>query len=422
MVKYVAALDIGTTGLRMLVGKVTDSGSTHIIAKTAVPCRGIRKYQIEDPAELVTSIRKVLKKIEEQTDIIVKSAYVSIQGAYVGYVRNTAVVNVEDGTVSKSTIADLLDKTSDIELYEDENLVDVIPVKYVIDEAESVNDPYGLEAQNLRVEADIITANADAVDKITACIKEAGLEVDGFIPSSAAMMGLIPDYDEDENSTLLIDVGGSNTEFIVYSNTYPFFASSIPVGGDHITNDIAAVLNISPEEAETIKRDYAIAAAELVTNNVDVAVFNIEKGMQELVKIKDIVEIMEARIVALLNIIADKLEREDISSAGISRVIFCGDGLNSFNGLDTLCEEIFESKYVKVDFTRATGMKSCYTYSGGMVMYISKLLPLGRVDSKIEKRSYAAEQTGGQSKTKIVSDAISGVKDKVKGFVARFKE
>ena len=236
MVKYVAALDIGTTGLRMLVGKVTDSGSTHIIAKTAVPCRGIRKYQIEDPAELVTSIRKVLKKIEEQTDIIVKSAYVSIQGAYVGYVRNTAVVNVEDGTVSKSTIADLLDKTSDIELYEDENL-DVIPVKYVIDEAESVNDPYGLEAQTLRVEADIITANADAVDKITACIKEAGLEVDGFIPSSAAMMGLIPDYDEDENSTLLIDVGGSNTEFIVYSNTYPW---KYPWCGDFKGNEFCS--------------------------------------------------------------------------------------------------------------------------------------------------------------------------------------
>ena len=69
MVKYVAALDIGTTGLRMLVGKVTDSGSTHIIAKTAVPCRGVRKYQIEDPKELVSAIKKVLRKIEEQTDI-----------------------------------------------------------------------------------------------------------------------------------------------------------------------------------------------------------------------------------------------------------------------------------------------------------------------------------------------------------------
>ena len=56
MVKYVAALDIGTTGLRMLVGKVTDSGSTHIIAKTAVPCKGVRKYQIEDTNELVKNI------------------------------------------------------------------------------------------------------------------------------------------------------------------------------------------------------------------------------------------------------------------------------------------------------------------------------------------------------------------------------
>ena len=422
MVKYVAALDIGTTGLRMLVGKVTDSGSTHIIAKTAVPCKGVKKYQIEDPNELVMSIRKVLKKIEEQTDIIVKSTYVSIQGAYVGYVRNTASVDVEDNVVSNATIADLLDKTSDIELYDDENLVDVIPVKFVLDETETVTDPYGLEAQSLRVDADIVTANSDAIEKITACINEAGIEVDGFVPSSAAMMGLIPDYEEGENSTLLIDVGGTNTEFTVYSQNYPFFSSSVPVGGDHITNDISAVFNISPEEAETIKRDYAIAAAELVTNNVDVAVFNTEKGMQDLIKIKDIVEVMEARIVGLLNIIADKLEKEDINPSGISRVIFCGDGLTAFNGIDTLCEEIFETKYIKVDFSRATGMKSCYTYSGGMVMYISKLLPLGRVDSKIEKRNFAAEQQKEQGGAQVVLDALAGAKDKVKGFIARFRE
>ena len=421
MVKYVAALDIGTTGLRMLVGKVTDSGSTHIIAKTAVPCRGVRKFQIEDPKELVMCIKKLLKKIEEQTDIIVKSSYVSIPGAFVGYVRNTATIEVEGGVVSNATIADLLDKTSDIELYEDEVLVDVVPVKYVVNESETVTDPYGLEAQTLRVEADIVTANADAVEKITTCINEAGLEVDGFVPSAAAMMGLLPDYEEGESSTLLIDVGGSNTDFTVYSHSYPFFASSVPVGGDHVTNDIAAVFNISAEEAETIKRDYAIATAELVSNNVDVAVFNVEKGMQELLKIKDIVEVMEARIVALFNIIADKLEREDISPAGIDRVVFCGDGLNSFNGLDTLCEEIFESKYVKVDFSRATGMKSCYTYAGGIVMYVSKLLPFGRVDSKIEKKSFGTEPQKEQG-IAAIGNTLSGVKNKVKGWMSRFKE
>lgn len=421
MVKYVAALDIGTTGLRMLVGKVTDSGSTHIIAKTAVPCRGVRKYQIEDPKELVSAIKKVLRKIEEQTDIIVKSAYVSIQGAYVGYVRNTATIEIEDGVVSNSSIADLLDKTSDIELYEDEVLVDVIPVKYVINETETVLDPLGIEAQTLRVEADIVTANADAVERITSYINDAGLEVDGFVPSAAAMMGLIPDYDEGENSTLLIDVGGSNTEFAVYSQNYPFFASSVPVGGDHITNDVATIFNISAEEAETIKRDYAIAAAELVSNNVDVAVFNVEKGMQELIKIKDIVEVMEARVVALLNFIADKLEKEGINPAGINRVVFCGDGLNSFNGMDILCDEIFESKYVKVDFSRATGMKGCYTYASGMVMYMSKLLPLGRVDSKIEKKSFGAEMQK-ESSASTFGNTMNDVKNKVKGWFARFKE
>lgn len=137
-------------------------------------------------------------------------------------------------------------------------------------------------------------------------------------------MGLLPDYEQESGSTLLIDVGGSVTEFSVYFKNYPFFSSSIPVGGDHITNDVAAVLKISPEEAETIKRDYAIATTELVTNNVDVAVFDLEKGMQQLVKIRDIVEIMEARIVGLLNIIADRLEQEDICPEKIDRIIFSG--------------------------------------------------------------------------------------------------
>ena len=418
MVKYVAALDIGTTGLRMLVGKVTDAGSTHIIAKSTVPCKGVRKFRIEDEQELALSIRRLLKKIEEQTDVSVKSAYVSISGAYVGYVRNTASIQTDhDGIVTTSVVADLLDKTSDIELYEDEHLIDVLPIKYILDDTTTAMDPYGIEADTLRVEADILTASEEIVDQITKCANEAGLEVDGFIPFSAAMMGLLPDYDEESNSTLLIDVGGSSTEFSVYYKNYPFFASAIPVGGDHITNDVAAVLNISPEEAETIKRDYAIATAELVTNNVDVAVFNTEKGMQELVKIKDIVDVMEARIAGMLNIIADKLEKEDICPAKIDRVIFSGDGLASFNGIDLLCDDIFETKYMPVDFSRITGMKGCYTYASGMVMYISHLLPLGRIDSKIEKRSFAVEPQPEPG-----NGILSGAKDKVRGWIARFKE
>ena len=418
MVKYIAALDIGTTGLRMLVGKITDTGSTHIIAKAAVPCKAVKKYKIENEQELISAIRKMLKRIEEQTDIIVRSTYVSIQGAYVGHVKNTAVISTdEDGEITAPIIADLLDKTSDIELYEDEHLIDVIPLKYILDERTSVSDPYGMAAESLRVEADILTASSDIVEQITRCLADAGLETDGFIPLSAAMMGLLPDYDQENGSTLLIDVGGSSTEFCVYNKTYPYFSSTVPVGGDHITSDISAVLHISPEEAENIKRDYAIAAPELVSNNVDVAVFDMEKGMQQLVKIKDIVEIMEARVVELLNIVADGLEKENINTAMIDRVIFSGDGLSAFNGLDILCDEIFECPYMQVDFSRVTGMKGCYTYAGGMVMYISELLPLGRIDSRIEKKSFAT-----QTQTDPGDSILTGVKEKFKGLISRFRE
>lgn len=417
MVKYIAALDIGTTALRILVGKVTDSGSTHIIAKSTVPCKAVQKYQIENEQELTFAVKKLLKKIEEQTDIIVKSAYVNIQGAYVGYVRNTAVIETEDGVVTTGTVADLLDKTSDTELYDEEHLIDVIPVKYILDEATSTLNPVGCEASTLRVEADIVTANENIIQQITGCLNAAGLEVDGFIPLSAAMMGLLPDYSEETNSTLLIDAGGSVTEFALYYKEYPFFSSSVPIGGDSITSDIVTVLNISEEEAENTKKDYAIAIQELVKNNVDVALFDTQKGMQQIVKVKNIVEIMEARIVDLLNIIADKLENEGISPEKVDRVIFSGEGLAMFNGLNTLCDEIFSSTYERVDFSRATGMKGCYTLASGMLMYISGLLPYGRLDSKIEKRTFAAEQ---QQETN--GGVFSAAKDKLKDLLTRFRE
>ena len=92
------------------------------------------------------------------------------------------MIDTENGSVTAGIIADLLDKTSDIELYEDEHLIDVIPIKYIIDDTTATTDPYGAEAGSLRVEADVVTASEDAVHRITGCLNAAGLEVDGFIP------------------------------------------------------------------------------------------------------------------------------------------------------------------------------------------------------------------------------------------------
>lgn len=418
MMKYIAVLDLGTTGVRVLVAKITESGATHIIAKSSVPCRGVRKFRIENEVEITDAVRKVIRRIREQTDIIVKSVYVSLYGSYVGYIKNTASVDIdgEDGTVTGLHIATLLDKVESIELYENEFLVGAVPMRYLIDNKIPAASPLGMQAQSLRVDAQVLTADLNFVNEISDCIKAAGLDIDGFIPLSVAMRGLLPESDG-EQSTLLIDVGGTETEFCVYFKKTVYYASAIPVGGDNITADVAQVLNIRREEAESLKRDYCIADTELVTNNVDVAIFSLSSNQQELIKAQNIVEIMQARIEDILTIIKNKLESEDIQTDLIDRVIFTGDGIMGFSGLNEVCKRILGTNQTNIDFSRYTGMKSIYTYASGMVMYVSSMLPYGMKQSAIEKIQAQAEPEKPAGKGKFTS-----LQGKFKDFIERLRD
>lgn len=418
MMKYIAVLDLGTTGIRVLVAKITESGAKHIIAKASVTCRGMRKFRIENSAEVTDAVRKVIRRIREQTDIIVNSVYVSLIGSYVGYIKNTASVDVdgEDGLITSLHIATLLDKVESIELYESEFLVGAVPMRYVIDNTIPAVSPLGMPAHSLRVDAQVLTADLDFVNDITEALHAAGLDIDGFIPLSVAMRGLLPENEIDK-STLLIDVGGSETEFCVYFKKSIYHASAIPVGGDNITNDVAQVLNVRKEEAESLKRDYCIADTALVTNNVDVAIFSLSSNQQELIKVHDVVEVMQARIEDILRLIRKRLEAEDIQTDLIDRVIFTGDGIIEFSGLNEVCRRVLGTKQAHVDFSRSTGMKSSYTYASGMVMHVAAMLPYGMKQSAIEK--IQAQQEPDKSKGKGI---FSSFQDKFKDLVDRLRD
>lgn len=424
VVKHIAVLDIGTTGVRILVAKVNESGVPHIIAKVAMTCKGMKKCGIENEGEVVESIKKAVRKIKDQTETIVKSVYISIQGANLSLMHNTDVIRLsgesdgeEDLEITYAHIGTLLDKAASVELYEDEQLIDIVPVKYFINDEVQVHDPLNLAAHSLRVEADVVIGRYEYMKQITACVNAAGLSVDGFIPLALAMTGLLPEQSSEMKSVLLVDVGGTMTDYTLYYKNKPYVIDSVPVGGDHITNDLVQVLGIAPNEAETIKRDYPLAAVELVSNNVDVAVFSVDKGTQEVIKVSEIVEIMQARLESLFSVIAKQLADDDIQTEYIDRVILTGDGITKFKGLDMLCEQAFKTKLYPIDFSRYTGMKTVYTYASGMVMYISGLLPYGRRQSVIEKH-YSQDPQSRPSANQVKPSIL----DKMKSFLAKFKE
>lgn len=422
MSKQVAVIDIGTTGIRILAAKINDTGIPHIIAKSAVACNAIKKYSIEDETKLSESIGLALKKIKDQTGIIIKSAYINISGNNLKFESNSDVISIpeEEGEISEEHIAQVLDKVSSIELYEDEVLVDVIPLKFWIDEEKYEPDPVGIYAEKLRVDAKVVIGDKEYVEQITSCVRNAGVSIDGFVPLSVAVNELLPESDENTDSRLLIDVGGQITEIVIYYKGKPFLIDSLPIGGDSITSDLAQIFKISLGEAESIKKDYPLACLDVLSNNIDVAVFSLESGTQEILKVAQIVEVMQARIEHIFEVIRDRLEEEDIETDLIGQVILTGDGISKFKGVEIVVQNILESPLFPIDFSRLTGMKSIYTLSSGILMYVSSQLSLGKKQSVLE-REFMTDDKRTVSKMKEKNILVKFL-EKIKEMIASFRE
>ncbi len=421
MSKQIAVIDIGTTGIRILAAKINDTGIPHIIAKSAVSCNAIKKYVIEDVNGLTESIKTALKKIKDQTGIVIKSAYISIPGKHIKFLSNSDSIDIPDDEeeISYKSIGQLLDKTASVEVYENETIIDVMPIKFYINDETSVADPCGMAASRLKVDAKVILGSKEYINQITECLKNAEISVDGFIPLCLAMTELLNEVPGDSKSKILIDIGGQVTEYAVYYKEIPYVLGAFPVGGDHITTDLSQVFKISLNEAESIKKDYPLATLEVLSNNIDVAVFSLETGTQEKLKVADLVEVMQARIENIFEIVKAKLDEDEIESSMIDRVIITGDGITKFKGVSSVCTNILECTLTETDFGRLTGMKSVYTYSSGMLMYIASQLPLGRKQSVFEREFQLEDiNTAGNAKKGF----FAKISEKIKEVLASFRE
>ena len=154
---------------------------------------------------------------------------------------------------------ELINAVRDISIPDDRQIIDVIPRQYIIDGYDEIIDPVGMVGVKFEVDADIITGKITSVQNIVKSMERANLKVDGLVVEAFATREIVLTPEEKEMGVILIDVGGGITDISVFKSKKLIFYDSIPVGGDHITNDISMGLKIPYAEAEKIKRQYELA-------------------------------------------------------------------------------------------------------------------------------------------------------------------
>ena len=385
----IVGVDIGTSKVCTVVGEVNNFGQIEIISNTSYKCSGLKKGKIINEEEVILSLAKTIKDAEDETNLKINSAYVTIPGKYVTIVQNSITKEVKDkySGISVRDVQNAIMQVKDIEIPDGKNLIDIVPDKITLENGTVVTDPVGNLSSSFTISAQVILAQRDYVRQLNTIFRKAGLEIDGIVPTTLAERNLILDTHELNDNIMLLDIGAGNTDIGVFEGSTFLYTNSIPLGGDNITNDIALVLNISEEEADKLKRQYGLALKSFIDNDNDIILNTCrDTSKSRIIKSSELIEIIEARVEEIFTII-----NKDITTKGlkqkINNVILTGQGIVNINKSD-VAGKINLNIPVKISTGRAIStVKPAYRTSYALVRYIASRPFAKTVSSSIDTQN-----------------------------------
>lgn len=248
------SLDIGTSNVRVIIGEMSN-GTMNIIGVGNAKSDGIKKGSIVDIDETVQSIRRAVDQAERMVGLSIKQVIVGINGNHVQLqpCHGVVAVSSSDREIGDEDIKRVIDAAQVVSIPPEREIIDVIPKQFIVDGLDEINDPRGMIGVRLEMEGMIITGSKTILHNLLRCVERAGLQIADICLQPLATGSVAISKDEKSLGVCLVDIGGGSVTISVFEQGTLQATSVLPVGGEHITNDIAIGLRISSEEAERIK-------------------------------------------------------------------------------------------------------------------------------------------------------------------------
>jgi len=402
----IISIDIGTSKVCALIGRVNKYSQLEVLGRGMAPCYGLKKGVIVDIDRTAEAIRSAIDEAEKTANIKVGSAYANIHGMHVDVINNKSELSISNAEreISQRDVDNLIRAVRDIEISEDKQLIDVITRQYILDGYDEIVDPVGMVGTRLELDADIVVGKITSVQNIVKSIERAGIQIDGLVAEAFASGEICLTADERDIGVVLIDVGGGVTDISVFQANRLVFYDSIPVGGDHITNDIAIGLRISPSEAEKIKRQYELALTSLIKNDQEISVFDINENKKKSIKVSELVEIIEARVYEIFSLCRNQLAKSGIMLPPNGGVVLTGAGISYVDGCKQLAGEVFEMPIRVVQAGLIQGVsKPEFVVASGIIKYISNIKRVACKTTEIKLNKTVSKEQKASAFEKIAS-------------------
>jgi cell division protein FtsA len=373
MRNLLTGLDVGTSKVCALVAEASPEGEIALLGHGVAPCTGLRKGVVVNIEATVAAIRAALDEAEKTSGARVGSVVAGVAGPHIRGLNSHGIVAVRGGEVGPRDVERVIDAARAVAIPLDRQVLHILPQQFAVDDQEGVRQPVGMAGVRLEARIHIVTAAQSYGQNLSKCCERAGVTPTEllFEPLASANAALFPE--ERELGVALIDVGGGTTDIIVFHSGAVMHTAVLPLGGNHLTSDIAAGIRTPASEAEKLKVAWGAATGQVVRRDQMVQVAGVGGRDPKAIARKLLADIIEPRMEEIFAMAQREIMRSGVADNLASGVVLVG-GTSLLEGTQELAERIFgvpvrRGLPVNLKGMPEELMKPMYTTAAGLILH-----------------------------------------------------
>ena len=308
----IVAVDLGSASAKAIAASLNKNFQPRILAACQIPSAGLRRGVVTDLEECSLSIVNLLNELQGKINSPIKEIYLNFNGQDVNIhpSRGVTAVARADGEITQDDLLRALKNSQNINLPANRSVLHLIDLEYFVDGIGGIHDPKGMNGIRLEVESLVVSCFNPWRKNLIKCVQElAGYRVVEMVYSPLLSSLSTLSKNQKEIGVLVLDLGGETTNLAVVQENKLLTLKTIPLGGEHITNDIALALRIPTKIAKEVKIHYGSASSKNISKKETVNLNEFDPSLEEEISRKYLAQIIEARLEEIFDLVNQEIKK-----------------------------------------------------------------------------------------------------------------
>lgn len=325
----IVGLDIGTTKVVAIAGRKNQYGKLDILGFGRADSEGVDHGVVINIEQCVRSVQKALTNcLASNPNLVINEVYVGIAGRHIKsrQSKGSKVRANLDTEISKEDIDELLRDQFRTFRPSNDQIIDIIPQDYVVDNMPGIVNPVGMSGMKIEGNFHIVTGDVTAVRNIKRCVDRASLVTRDLMLQPIASAAAVMNDEDMEAGVAIVDIGGGTTDMAVFCDGVLKHTAVIPYAGVNITNDIVAGLRVLRSQAEQMKVQFGTALEQEASRNSYITIPGLRGLPPKEVSVSNLASIIQARMEEILDYVLTYIRQAGLENKLNGGIILTGGG------------------------------------------------------------------------------------------------